>query len=245
MAWKECKRKLERIESVHGRQNALRRKINYSIRAGGDVAELSSHLERMYEPVFCEKDYNSGDGFQTAIWGPAAWHYLHITSLNYTKEKKKAYKTLLDGMGQTLPCIHCRSNFKKNVKSAKKSMRAQGFHNVWKNRETYSRFIWTLHHEVNVMLGKCIKDEPSYEQMRDELEMFRSRCLTREEVQKEREKNKKLLAKLKAQNAKAAEKAAKEEVKRKAKLAAKALKKAAVMERTLTASLPSVRKLFK
>ena len=53
------------------------------------------------------------------------------------------------------------------------------------------------------------------------------------------------MGKLKAKNAKEAEKAAKEEVKRKAKIATKALKKGVVMERTLTAALPSVRKLFK
>lgn len=67
----------------------------------------------------------------------------------------------------------------------------------------------------------------------------------KKEKAKEKERLKRLQAKLNAKNAKEAEKAAKEAVKRKAKLAAKALKKAAVMERTLTASLPSVRKLFK
>ena len=87
--------------------------------------------------------------------------------------------------------------------------------------------------------------EERREKKKAELKKKKEKERRKKEKAKEREKNKKLLAKLKAQNAKAAEKAAKEEVKRKAKLAAKALKKAAVMERTLTASLPSVRKLFK
>ena len=87
--------------------------------------------------------------------------------------------------------------------------------------------------------------EERREKKKAELKKKKEKERKKKEKAKEKERNKKLLAKLKAQNAKAAEKAAKEAVKRKAKLAAKALKKAAVMERTLTASLPSVRKLFK
>jgi len=189
-AWQECKRKLDRIESVRGRQNELRREINLAIRAGGNPMHLSQKLDAMWTPTFCEKDYVSGDGFQTAVWGPAAWHYLHITSLNYAPKRKKQYKMLLDGFAGTLPCVHCRNNFPKNLKSAKKAMKEQGYTNVWKDRESYSRFIWQLHHEVNVMLDKCTKNEPSYEEMRDELEMFRSRCLTPEEIEKEKRKKK-------------------------------------------------------
>ena len=40
------------------------------------------------------------------------------------------------------------------------------------------------------MLGKCIRDEPTFEQMRDELENFRSRCLTPEEIERERQRKK-------------------------------------------------------
>ena len=43
---------------------------------------------------------------------------------------------------------------------------------------------------MNSMLGKCLRDEPTFEEMRDELEMFRSRCLTPEEMEKERQKKK-------------------------------------------------------
>ena len=186
----ECRKKIERIEAARGRQNGLRRQFNAVVRGGGDLSAFHKSLDDMWEPTFCEKDYNSGDGFQTAVWGPAAWHYLHLTSLNYRKEKKKAYQTMLDGFAGTLPCIHCRNNFPKNLKSAKQVMKAKGMPNVWKDRETYSRFIWQLHHEVNVMLGKCVKNEPTFEQMRDELEIFRSRCLTPEELEKEKQRKK-------------------------------------------------------
>lgn len=82
-------------------------------------------------------------------------------------------------------------------------------------------------------------------ELKKKKEIAKEKEKKKKEKAKEKERKKKLLAKLKAKNAKEAEKAVKEAVKRKAKLAAKALKKAVVMERTLTASLPSVRKLFK
>ena len=46
--------------------------------------------------VFNEKDYNSGDGMLTSVWGPALWHSLHTMSFNYpvkpSKEQKEYYK---------------------------------------------------------------------------------------------------------------------------------------------------------
>ena len=194
----ECRRKLERVEAAHGRNNNLRREFNRAMLAAGSgskqekaLADLSRSLDEAWAPTFCSADYTSGDGFQTATWGPSAWLYLHITSLNYRPERKDAYKTLLEGFKGTLPCVHCRNNFAKNMRSAKKALREKhGIRNVWKSRETFARLIWQLHHEVNVMLGKCIRDEPTFEQMRDELENFRSRCLTPEEIEKERQRKK-------------------------------------------------------
>lgn len=83
--------------------------------------------------------------------------------------------------------------------------------------------------------------EERREKKRAEVNKKKELMKKKKEKAKEKERKKKLLAKLKAKNAKEA----KEAVKRKAKLAAKALKKAASMERTFTAALPSVRRLFK
>ena len=30
-----------------------------------------------------KKDYLSGDGMLTSVWGPSLWHYLHTMSFNY------------------------------------------------------------------------------------------------------------------------------------------------------------------
>lgn len=188
MAWRECKRKLERVEACMGRQPDLRRQFNKALRAGEGAEAMSKKLDSMWTPTFTEEDYRSGDGFQTAAWGAAAWHYLHITSLNYTPEKKEQFKTLLDGFAGTLPCIHCRNNFPTNLAAAKARMAELGHADVWGSREAYSRWIYELHNEVNKMLGKCRKNQPTYSQMRDELENFRSRCLTPEEVKRREEK---------------------------------------------------------
>ena len=46
--------------------------------------------------VFSKKDYISGDGMLTTIWGPNMWHYLHTMSFNYPinpdESNKKYYK---------------------------------------------------------------------------------------------------------------------------------------------------------
>ena len=32
---------------------------------------------------FTKKQYMSGDGMLTKVWGPSLWHYLHTMSFNY------------------------------------------------------------------------------------------------------------------------------------------------------------------
>ena len=46
---------------------------------------------------------------------------------------------------------------------------------VFKNRDTLSRYIYNLHETVNTMLGKS--SGLTYEEVRDRYEHFRSRCL--------------------------------------------------------------------
>ena len=50
--------------------------------------------------VFTKKNYNSGEGMLTTVWGPSMWHYLHTMSFNYpvnpTLEHKKKHKEFID-----------------------------------------------------------------------------------------------------------------------------------------------------
>ena len=122
--------------------------------------------------IFTKKQYNSGDGMLTSVWGPSMWHYLHTMSFNYptepTNENKKHYKNFVKNLQYTLPCKYCRINLKNNFK----------VHPIkechMKNRETFSRYIYELHELVNKMLKK--KSGLKYCDVRERYEHFRARC---------------------------------------------------------------------
>ena len=122
--------------------------------------------------VFSKKDYESGDGMMTKIWGPAMWHYLHTMSFNYpvepTKEQKIHYRDFVLNLRNVLPCKYCRINLANNLKKKPLTMCHM------KSRETFSRYIYELHETVNRMLNK--KSNLTYCDVRDRYENFRSRC---------------------------------------------------------------------
>lgn len=129
----------------------------------------------MKKRIFTEKDYNSGDGMLTSVWGPPLWHTLHTISFNYpvkpTKEDKENYYNYFSNLRYVLPCRYCRDNLKNNLKKLPLNK------SVFKNRETLSKWVYNLHEEVNKMLNK--KSKLTYEDVRERYEMFRSRCLQR------------------------------------------------------------------
>ena len=122
--------------------------------------------------TYKKKEYSSGDGMLTSVWGPSMWHYLHTMSFNYpvnpTNEDKKNYKNFILNLQNVLPCKYCRINLKNNFKAYP----LQNCH--MKNRECFSRYIYKLHEIVNKMLKK--KSGLSYCDVRERYEHFRSRC---------------------------------------------------------------------
>jgi len=122
--------------------------------------------------VYNKKDFHSGDGMLTTVWGPSLWHYMHTMSFNYpvkpTDENKKYYKNFILNLQYTLPCGHCRENLKRNFKAHP----LQACH--MKNRDTFSRYVYRLHEVVNKMLGK--KSGLKYCDVRERYEHFRARC---------------------------------------------------------------------
>ena len=128
--------------------------------------------KKILRKTFTRKDYMSGDGMLTTVWGPAAWHLLHTMSFNYptnpTRENKKHYKEYVENLTNVLPCKYCRMNLKNNLKAHPIKMCHM------KNRETFSKYIYNLHEIVNKMLGK--KSGLSYCDVRERYEHFRSRC---------------------------------------------------------------------
>jgi hypothetical protein len=134
--------------------------------------------------TFTQKDYDSGNGMLTDIWGACQWHVLHTMSFNYpiqpSPEQKRWYRAHIQNLVHVLPCGKCRKNLVKNFKKLpllEKHMQS---------RATFSRYVYELHETVNKMLHK--KSGLSYEQVRDRYEQFRSRCtLTPDELQSEKQ----------------------------------------------------------
>lgn len=117
-------------------------------------------------------DYNSNDGMVTYVWGPTQWHFLHTMSFNYpvspSAQDKRNYKNYIMSLQYVLPCGKCRDNFKKNLKSHPLNTEAL------KNRHNFSKWVYDLHNNINVMLGKRVY--LTYEEVRDRYEHFRARC---------------------------------------------------------------------
>lgn len=122
--------------------------------------------------TFKKKDYYSGDGMLTTVWGPSMWHFLHTMSFNYpvnpTEEDKKHYREFMLNLQYILPCKYCRQNLTKNYKVF--PLRSSDMH----DRESFSRYVYKLHEMVNKMLKK--KSGLSYCDVRERYEHFRSRC---------------------------------------------------------------------
>jgi len=122
--------------------------------------------------VFTKKDYTSGDGMLTTVWGPSLWHYLHVMSFNYpnnpTIQEKQYYRNFVLNLQNVLPCKYCRINLKNNLKKNPLKMCHL------KDRHAFSYYIYNLHEIVNKMLNK--KSNLTFCQVRDRYENFRSRC---------------------------------------------------------------------
>ncbi len=122
--------------------------------------------------IFYKKDYNSGDGMLTSVWGPSLWHSLHTISFNYplkpSLKEKINYRKFILQLQHVLPCKYCRINFKENLKCLPLTMKQM------RSRETFSKYVYNLHEHINKMLKK--KSNLTYEQVRERYEHFRARC---------------------------------------------------------------------
>ena len=128
--------------------------------------------------TYSDKEYKSGQGMLTTVWGPSLWHFLHTMSFNYpnepTLEQKKQYMNFIISLKNILPCKYCRINLVKNFKALPLKMTSM------KNRETFSKYIYDLHEHINTMLGK--KSNLSYDEIRERYEHFRARCSVKKVV---------------------------------------------------------------
>ena len=122
--------------------------------------------------TFKKKDYYSGDGMLTTVWGPSMWHFLHTMSFNYpvnpTPEDKQHYQDFMLSLQHILPCKYCRQNLTNNYKIFPLTI------NDMASRDSFSRYVYKLHEMVNKLLKK--KSGLSYCDVRERYEHFRSRC---------------------------------------------------------------------
>jgi hypothetical protein len=156
------------------------KKVNKTIKKNlkKTIKKMKKTKSSRKKRVFTKKQYTSGDGMLTTVWGPSMWHYLHTMSFNYpnnpTKEEKEQYKQFVLQLQYVLPCKYCRINLKNNFKN----MPIKECH--MKNRFTFSKYIYDLHEIVNKMLKK--KSNLSYCDVRERYEHFRARCTKKEKL---------------------------------------------------------------
>ena len=128
--------------------------------------------------TFTHEDFNSSDGMMTSIWGPPLWHFLHTMSFNYpckpTEQDKKHYKNFIQSLRHIIPCKYCRNNLSNNLTQSGYSDK------IFKNRASFSKWVYTLHETVNKMLGK--KSGLTFTQVKHRYEQFRSRCIDKEHM---------------------------------------------------------------
>lgn len=133
---------------------------------------MRKRAARKHKKTYRKRDFRSGQGMLTSVWGPPAWLFLHTVSFNYpvhpTRADKKHYRQFIHSLQYILPCCHCRKNLKKNLKML--PLRASDL----KNRDRFSRWVFKLHELVNAMLGK--HSGLKYCDVRERYEHFRSRC---------------------------------------------------------------------
>ena len=138
----------------------------------GKMTSKTKQNKTMKKRVFKNKDYISGDGMLTTVWGPSMWHFLHTMSFNYpvnpSAEDKQHYMDFMLSLVHILPCKYCRQNLANNYKlfPLKASDMA--------SRDSFSRYVYKLHELVNKLLKK--KSGLSYCDVRERYEHFRSRC---------------------------------------------------------------------
>lgn len=80
------------------------------------------------------------------IWGPPAWKFIHLLTLNYPNtpsfEDKYKYKEFIIALQRILPCYTCSQHFEKKIKDS-------NFNDILKSRESLFEWFVDVHNDVN------------------------------------------------------------------------------------------------
>lgn len=125
-------------------------------------------------------NHTGNGGMVTAIWGPPLWTYLHTISFYYpwnpTSRQVNDYYQQMKLLATTLPCNLCRENYRNNIKKKHLKLTKE----VFKNRYTFSKWVYDLHNEVNIHLGKPIT--MTYDMVQKRYDSFRANCKVKKKM---------------------------------------------------------------
>ena len=114
------------------------------------------------------------EGMVVGIWGPAGWLFLHSIAQNYpwkpTDEQKESYYNFFKLVGNVLPCRYCRESYQDFIKQPGSELTKY----TLKNRKNLVTWLYHIHNKVNKKLG--IKNKPTFREVWNKYESFRSKC---------------------------------------------------------------------
>lgn len=80
------------------------------------------------------------------IWGPPAWKFIHLLTLNYpnkpTFQDKYNYKQFILALQKVLPCDTCANHFQQNIQNS-------DFNDILQSRESLFEWFVDVHNSVN------------------------------------------------------------------------------------------------
>ena len=130
--------------------------------------------------------FGSKNGFQTKVWGPYAWFFLHTATLNFSTERKRGYMCFFKSLADVLPCGSCRENYKKIISASNPNPKLRRTSDVFKSRGSGARWLFRVHVQVQRDIYDKTgnpRDKPKYaDTKRDfvramgEYERFRASC---------------------------------------------------------------------
>lgn len=131
--------------------------------------------------------FDSKNGFQTKVWGPYAWFFLHTITLNFSPDRSKGYLAFFKSLGDVLPCGACRENYKRIISSDDRKLHLDS--QKMKSRSRVSRWLFRVHIQVQQDIydkTKRKKDLPVYKDTKEdfilamkEYEQYRASCQKR------------------------------------------------------------------
>jgi len=115
-------------------------------------------------------------GFQTPVWGPAAWVFLHTITFSYpdkpSSEMKRTFKNFFKSLCSMLPCVYCRQSYSKYcmTKGGPLALTSE----VLSSRKSLTTWLYKIHDAVNERLEK--EDRPSYDAVKKMYTSFEAQC---------------------------------------------------------------------